>query len=111
MNDSLSMEQLTYIETRLTNEKKSIVVAYLLWFFLGALGAHNFYMGRTLYGALQLLGTVIGWATAGIIVGMVLLGLVGISWIVDLFLIPGGIRNDLDKKRQLMIAEFNKAPA
>ena len=109
MGDTPSMEQLTYIETRLTNEKKSMVVAYLLLFFLGALGAHNFYLGRTLYGVLQLLGSIIGWATLGIGIGVVPLALVGISVLVDLFLIPGGIRNDLDKKRQLMIAEATRA--
>ena len=27
--------------------KKSAVVAYLLWFFLGGLGVHRFYLGRT----------------------------------------------------------------
>ena len=27
--------------------KKAAVVAYLLWFFLGLFGAHNFYLKRT----------------------------------------------------------------
>jgi TM2 domain-containing membrane protein YozV len=108
MSDSLSVEQLTYIEARLANEKKSVVVAYLLWFFLGWFGAHNFYMGRTLYGVLQLLGSVIGFGTLWFAVGAVPIGIVAISLFVDLFLIPGGIRNDLDAKRALMIAEANK---
>lgn len=38
MSESLSMEQLTYIEARLANERKSVGVAYLLWFFLGGFG-------------------------------------------------------------------------
>ena len=27
--------------------QKSVGMAYLLWFFLGVLGAHQFYLGRT----------------------------------------------------------------
>ena len=33
--------------------KKSIGVSYLLWFFLGGLGAHRFYNGRTGSGRLS----------------------------------------------------------
>ena len=28
-------------------QQKSVGVAYALWFFLGVLGAHQFYMGKT----------------------------------------------------------------
>lgn len=48
-----------------------IVVAYLLW-ILGFMGAHRFYFGKRITG-------VIWFFT---------LGLFGIGWIIDLFLIP-----------------------
>jgi TM2 domain-containing membrane protein YozV len=50
----------------------SKVVGYLLWIF-GFTGAHRFYYGRQLTG-------VIWFFT---------LGLLGIGWFIDLFLIPG----------------------
>jgi TM2 domain-containing membrane protein YozV len=50
----------------------SLLVGYLLWIF-GFLGAHRFYYGR------QLTGTLYFFT----------LGLFGIGWLVDLFLIPG----------------------
>lgn len=28
-------------------QQKSVGIAYLLWFFLGVLGAHQFYLGKT----------------------------------------------------------------
>ncbi|WP_082511775.1 TM2 domain-containing protein [Devosia sp. Leaf420] len=31
-------------------EKKSLVVAYVLWFFLGYVGVHRFYLGRPISG-------------------------------------------------------------
>jgi len=50
----------------------SIILGYLYWLF-GFLGAHRFYYGKPLTGAL--------WFFTG--------GLLLIGWIVDLFLIPG----------------------
>ncbi|KKB07017.1 TM2 domain-containing protein [Devosia chinhatensis] len=36
-------------------EKKSLVVAYVLWAFLGYVGAHRFYLGRPLSGMFMLM--------------------------------------------------------
>jgi len=47
--------------------RKSLIVGYLLWFFLGAFGAHRFYTGRWITG--------IVWLLTG--------GLLGIGWLVD----------------------------
>jgi TM2 domain-containing membrane protein YozV len=62
--------------------KKTALVAYLLWLFLGLLGAHNFYLGRT------------GIAVAQLIISLTVVGLViTVVWVlVDAFLIPGWIR-------------------
>ncbi len=57
--------------------ERSVVVAYLLWFFLGALGAHRFYTGRWVSGVV--------WMLTG--------GLAGVGWFVDLFLVPGMCRD------------------
>ena len=57
---------------------KSTVVAYLLWFFLGGLGIHRFYLGRPISGIFYLL------TVGGFVIG----------WIIDLFLIPGMVRQE-----------------
>ncbi len=67
-----------------TNQK-SAGVAYLLWFFLGGLGAHRFYFGRK--------GS--GFGMAGLFIGSTVLsvfviGLIGypillVWWIIDAF--------------------------
>jgi TM2 domain-containing membrane protein YozV len=62
--------------------RRSNLVAYLLWLFLGLFGAHNFYLRRTGVAVTQLI-------LSSIIVGMV----ITIPWVlVDAFLIPGWVR-------------------
>lgn len=66
--------------------KKSVGVAYLLWFFLGAFGVHRFYLGSWGIGFLILACTGLAFITFG------LSGLVsGLIMFVDLFLIPGKV--------------------
>lgn len=55
----------------MTNDTHSKTIGYLLWIF-GFLGAHRFYYGK------QITGTI--WFFT--------LGLLGIGWLVDFFLIP-----------------------
>jgi TM2 domain-containing membrane protein YozV len=73
-------------------QKKSLGVAYLLWFFLGSLGGHRFYGGRTVTAIVQLLLTLAGIATSLIGVGYLVLGCVGLWVLIDAFLLPGIIR-------------------
>ena len=47
---------------------KNVVLAYALWFFLGFLGAHNFYMGRMGPAVIQL---ILFLSVVGIIVTFV----------------------------------------
>lgn len=54
-----------------TASTHSVLVGYLLWIF-GFLGSHRFYYGRPITGTIWLFT----------------LGLLGIGWIIDLFLIP-----------------------
>lgn len=71
--------------------KKSIVVAYLLWFFVGSLGGHRFYLGRIMSAIILLILTIvcfiITFATLGL-GGFVFL-VPGLWLLVDLFLVPG----------------------
>lgn len=69
---------------------KTPVLAYILWFFLGFLGAHRLYSDRVLSGLLQLVVHGIGWLTTPILIGWVF---IAIWWVIDAFLIPGWIRD------------------
>lgn len=61
----------------------SVVFGYLLWIF-GFTGSHRFYYGKTVSG----------------IIYFFTLGLLGIGWLIDFFLIPG-----MDKDADLIFAD------
>ena len=67
--------------------QKSMVVAALLAFFLGTLGVHNFYLGRTGRGIAQLAMTIIGWFTAIIAIGFLLIAAVGVWAFIEFIMI------------------------
>jgi hypothetical protein len=83
----------------------SMLVAYLLWFFLGVVGIHRFYLRAYVSGAVQAVLFVAGVAilvtftlwdreTAGVLISTVPLTLLGLWWLVDAFL-----THDMVKKR------------
>ena len=39
-NKMENLAKMTLIETRVSNEKKSVFLAYVLWFFFGSFGVH-----------------------------------------------------------------------
>ena len=64
-------------------------IGYVLWIF-GFLGSHRFYYGRPITGTIWFLT----------------LGLLGIGWLVDLFLIPGMDR-DADRRYRSGAFDYN----
>jgi TM2 domain-containing membrane protein YozV len=72
-------------------EKKSLLVAYVLWAFLGYVGAHRFYLGRPLSGLIMLALSGITLLITLISFGLLsfLWFIVGAWWLIDALLIPG----------------------
>jgi len=73
--------------------KKSAGIAYLLWFFVGLLGGHRFYAGRSGSGACLAVLSILSFLTTFIAIGFVGLLVVGVWVLVDAFLIPGMIQH------------------
>ncbi len=69
--------------------KKSVLVAYLLWFFLGYLGAHRFYLGRVVSGIVMLVMSLLSVLLTVVLIGFLGLLVIGLWWFIDAFLIPG----------------------
>ena len=68
---------------------RSVALAYVLWFFLGYLGIHRMYCGRIGSGVVMLALNVLGTLMFPFIIGHLLLFIVGVWWLVDLFLTAG----------------------
>ncbi|WP_174802308.1 TM2 domain-containing protein [Martelella limonii] len=96
----LTTEEQILIEQRVANSAKSPAAAYLLWFFVGWAGAHRFYLGRPGSAIVMLLLNIVGGLTAFLLIGFLFLGIWGVWWIIDLFLIAGLIDADKGALRQ-----------
>lgn len=87
----LNVQDRTLIEMRVSNDGPSQVVAYLMWFFLGLLSAHRFYLRRPGSAILQILSFFIA---------------IGFFWLlIDAFLIPGMVRERQDEIRRRLTME------
>lgn len=80
----LDARELLLLESEMKNRGKSMVVAYVLWYFLGIFGGHRFYMKKT------------GSAVAQLILSLTFIGLIvtGIWWIVDAFLLHTWVKEE-----------------
>lgn len=115
----LTNEQALVVEARLANESKSTAVAYVLWFFLGGLAIHCFYIGKNKTGTLRLVLSLIAWyqflygfgaalyeddgSSMGI--GLLLFLVLGFWWAIDLFIIPTTIKKFRERRRQEIAKE------
>lgn len=80
-------------------QPKSMMLAYVLWFFACAISAHRFYLGAYQSALMQLGGWFGGlailWAGASTkgetmaFAGLIVMGASGLWMLVDVFLIPG----------------------
>ena len=61
----------------------SRVAAGLLAIFLGTLGVHNFYLGKSSRGITQLVLTIIGWVTSFFVIGVFIAGAVAIWALIE----------------------------
>jgi TM2 domain-containing membrane protein YozV len=77
--------------------KKTALIAYLLWFFAGYLGAHRFYLGRIVSGLIMLVLFILSCVGMVILVGFIGLAVIGLWWLIDGFLIPGMISDANNK--------------
>lgn len=73
------------VSIKMNMEGKNMLIAYLLWWFLGWAGVHRFYLARVKSGIAQLLLFVLGWATAIFVIGYALIIVWFIWWALDAY--------------------------
>ena len=80
--------------------KRSAGIAYLLWFLLGTLGGHRFYLKRGGSGAIILIITIVSFLLSFVVIGIFGFFIIGLWLLVDLFPDPGddaGLQQPADR--------------
>ncbi|MEM1020744.1 MAG: TM2 domain-containing protein [Sphingomonadales bacterium] len=77
--DSFEAERMMRYDAR----RKSLLITYLLWFFLPMMGIHRMYLGKWISGFMMLALSVIGGALTVIFIGYIPLALAGLWWVLD----------------------------
>ena len=73
--------------------RKSALLGYILWFFLGFFGVHRMYLGRVGSGIAMLVLHGLSWLAWWILIGWLGFGILGLWWLIDALLIPGMARD------------------
>jgi TM2 domain-containing membrane protein YozV len=73
---------------------KSRLATTLLAWFLGTLGVHRFYLGKTGTAIAMLVIGIVGWATIWLPFGFILIIAVGIWALIDFIFAVAGIMKD-----------------
>lgn len=88
-----ALDAQTRLQLRYDAAKKSTLIAYVLWFFLGPFGVHRLYLKRIASGLAMLLLWAVGGTLTVIGIGYLFLAIAGLWLVVDIFLIPGMVRD------------------
>ena len=115
MKKELDDREFHILQSELERRKKSVSLAYVLWFFLSFLGIHKFYLGKISQGILYVIapsiaviflviGAFISFdplvettseeLTGGeflVVIGGLGLFIYGVWWFIDLFTIPNQV--------------------
>ncbi|WP_417512803.1 TM2 domain-containing protein [Minwuia sp.] len=76
------------------DKRKSVLAAYVVWFFLGWLGLHRVYLGRIVSAVLMFVLWLIGSGITAVIWLPIFLIPWGLWWLLDAFLIPGMVASE-----------------
>ncbi len=79
-------------------ERRNKIVAGILAIFFGGLGIHAFYIGNIKMGVAIVIGTVIGFLTSIIGIGVVILSLIGLCTLAQGILYLIASENEFHKK-------------
>ncbi|TPR19142.1 NINE protein [Apilactobacillus timberlakei] len=96
----LSPEQQNIVENSANTNKANPIIAWVLWWFLGEVGGHRFYLRRNNALAMLIID-IVGWILTPILIGFPIILFIRIWWIIDAFSIQTWLREDyLLKKKQ-----------
>lgn len=134
LKSQLTDRQMAVFNSEIGKHQKSTGLAYVLWFFLGTLGIHQFYLGKAGRGAFYLVMGLLAWIAlivafssamiadpatgagaggmgVGAFVYIIAFGVLGVFLLIDLFTIPRQIRKKIEEKEKELILQLKDESA
>ena len=105
---TLSDRQIAILNGEMMQRRKSLGLAYLLWFFLGGLAIHRFYLDDKKNALVLMTLTIGGVLTSWIYIGFLPLLVAGVWLIVDAFLMPGMVQRANDRLEQTLVGVLTR---
>lgn len=87
------MDQNTKAQLVFEANKKSLLIAYILWWFLGTFGVHRLYLGKVGSALAMAIVTLLSFPLVFLLVGYIGFALIALWWLIDAFLLPGMVRD------------------
>jgi TM2 domain-containing membrane protein YozV len=101
----LSERELALVESEMRSRSKSMLIAYVIWLFVGVLGGHRFYLGQRNAGIAYLVTFIIGLLLAFVLIGFLVLFILGLLVLIDGLRIPGWLTRINSTTEQQVIGE------
>lgn len=111
---TLTIEEQTLIELKVTNSGKSAICAYALYFLTGFLGLHRFYLGKKISAILMMAVSLIIFPVTLLFAPDLfpyLFVLQCLWFAIDFFLIPSMVRQYSDRLRKRYMLALNTPQA
>lgn len=102
----LTMEELSMLNQEFAKKKKSSGTMWLLWFLLGGIGAHRFYLGETTMGIVYVVLAVLAFPTA-----LISLIVSGLLLLIDAFTNTARYNTANERLEQQIINELRQIRA
>ncbi len=105
-SNALSAKEMVVISSEMGKNRKSLLVAYLLYLIFGCIGVHKFYLRCPFAGSFYIILTILGWSLVYFYIGFLFFLPLALLLFIDLFTIPGRVNRINDHAEKDLLSKL-----